>query len=76
MRVWVWRCGHSYGHEKCLWEWGYGYRYEDTYILEYVDVNVTPDKRQVMIQQEKALLTLVRVRVQLLIVINNNYYII
>ena len=28
---------------------------------EHVDVNVTPDKRQVMLYQEKALLTLVKV---------------
>ena len=32
------------------------------YILpEHVDVNVTPDKRQVMLHQEKAMITLVKV---------------
>ena len=30
-------------------------------ISEHVDVNVTPDKRQVMLHQEKAMLTLVKV---------------
>ena len=33
-------------------------------VLDLVDVNVTPDKRQIMIQQEKALITLVKVLVQ------------
>ncbi len=30
--------------------------------LEHVDVNVTPDKRKVMLHQEKALLLLIKVR--------------
>lgn len=41
------------------------YTYEPVFMLtvlsEHVDVNVTPDKRQVMLHQEKALLTLVKV---------------
>ena len=36
--------------------------YYDVFLLsEHVDVNVTPDKRQVMLHQEKAMLALVKV---------------
>ena len=30
--------------------------------LDHVDVNITPDKRQVMVQEEKALLLLIKAR--------------
>ena len=36
---------------------------------EHVDVNVTPDKRQVMLHQEKAMIALVKVKHFLLIIL-------
>jgi len=53
---------HSKRWPPLISEWLICNTLDNSFAAEHVDVNLTPDKRQVMLYQEKALLLLVKVR--------------